>query len=222
MQAQTLEAVEWWQRPREASYGWIPNYKNSIGTKHRLVISKLVGQLHPQSVLEVGSHCGPNLIRLAIDHPQIAELSGIDVNEEAVSAGRDWIAAQGLSSRIRLTQGQMADALSAMPDRSVDVILSCYASVYIAPFDVDAVLYDMGRVARKGIVLAEPMTSNQRAQAFTQTNGYQEWAHNFEHLSRFIGTWRDLTLKIAMLDKPVDHLERVLVAVRGSEAENLP
>ncbi len=222
MQAQTLEAVEWWQRPREASYKWVPTYQQSIGAKHRLVISHIVGEFRPQSVLEVGSHCGPNLVRLATDHPGILDLCGIDVNEEAVRKGRDWVAAQGLGSRIRLQQNNLADALSVMPDRSVDVILSCYALVYIAPFDVDAVLYDIGRVARMGAILAEPMTTGLSAKMFVQTNGYQEWAHNFDHLSHFVGTWRDLTLKTATLDKPVDHLERVLVAVRGSEPENLP
>jgi hypothetical protein len=118
-----------------------------------------------------------------------------------------------------LTRAQ--DALASLADGSVDVILTCYGLAYIAPPDLDAVLWDMGRVAKKAIILAEPM-SDAETKAYTMLNGYQEWAHNYRETSRWMSTWQGMTFQSAIVDPPVDHLERVLVAARESGAGNLP
>jgi len=214
MHAQTVQATEWWQRPRlEKTQQWIAEYQKSLRTRHRLVISRIVGDLQPHSLVEIGCHCGPNLIRLANDHPSIETLVGLDVNTDAIEAGKNWVAAQGLSSRIGLMAAKTPEATQQWPDRSVDVVLSCYALAYIAPPDLDSVLWELGRIAAKAIVLAEPMTDG-LTETHTMLNGYQEWAHNYHATAKWMSTWSGMTLKTAIVDPPVDRLARVLVAVR--------
>lgn len=178
------------------------------------MISGLVGSLGATSVLEVGCHCGPNLVRLATDHPQIEQLSGVDVSEEAIAAGTAWVQSAGLSERIQLVTGRIPGESASLPDRCVDVVLSCYALAYIAPPDLDAVLWEMGRLARKAVILAEPMTDQPRAESNAALTGYSEWAHNYRAASRWIGTWRDCTLTTHPVTPPVDRLSAILVVTR--------
>ncbi len=219
MHTQTVEAAAWWARTRgEKSATWIGRYKNSLKARHRDVIAGVIGDLSAMSVLEVGCHCGPNLVRLANQHPTIETLLGIDVNEDAITEGRNWVASQGLSTRIHLKPGRVPEATQDLSDGCVDVVLSCYALAYISPPDLDGVLWEIGRLARKAIVIAEPMTDEITVTSTCTLEGYQEWAHNYRRASRWIGTWQGMTFGSADVVPPVDHLEHVLVAVRGSES----
>jgi hypothetical protein len=216
MHAQTVDAANWWARSRgETNTHWITNYQKSLRTRHRDVIVDIVRDLPAvTSVLEVGSHCGPNLVRLAQEFPAIEQLSGVDVNADAITAGIRWVHGLGLSERIGLSPGRVPDATSALPDGCVDVVLSCYALAYIAPQDLDTVLYEMGRLARTAIVLAEPMTTKAIADERMAVSGYREWAHNYQDASRWIGTWRGRSQRIVPVAPPVDRLNGILVAVR--------
>jgi ubiquinone/menaquinone biosynthesis C-methylase UbiE len=215
MHAATVDAANWWARPRtNDGASWIDNYKRSLGSRHRSVIAAIVGDLAATSVLEVGCHCGPNLIRLATEHPQIEQLTGVDVNAQAIAAGTSWAAERGLSERIQLVTGAIPAASQMLPDRCVDIVLSCYALAYIAPADRDAVLWEIGRLARRAVILAEPMTDQPGAVLKSTLDGYSEWAHNYQAASRWIGTWRGMTMRTVSVDPPVDQLRTVLVATR--------
>ena len=221
MHAATIDAATWWARPRGAqSAAWIANYKNSLTSRHRDGISAIVGSLGVTSVLEVGCHCGPNLIRLATDHPSLEQLSGVDVSAEAISAGNAWAQSAGLSERVQMVPGRIPDASSMLADRCVDVVLSCYALAYIAPPDLDAVLSEMGRLARVAVILAEPMSDGSTDPKISFT-GYSEWAHNYAAASRWINTWRGMTLTTRDVTPPVDRLSAILVATRGDTQNTL-
>lgn len=223
MHAQTIEAAEWWARERgERTASWITNYQQSVRARHRDVIARLVGAVAPTSVLELGCHCGPNLVRLAQDYPGIRELVGIDANADAITEGTRWMAQLRLESRVTLAQGRLPQAISALPDRSVDVVLTCYALAYVAPGDLDAVLWEMGRVARTAVVIAEPMTIGIPGQQKRSLSGYVEWAHNYLDASHWIGTWRGCTLQMTPIDPPVDQLANVLVVRRDEPSGNTP
>lgn len=217
MHTHTQEAAEWWARPRgQENVNWITNYQRSLKNRHRNVIVETVLSLGDvRSVLEVGSHCGPNLIRLAQDCPRIEQLSGFDVNADAITAGRRWVKSLGLDERIELSEGRIPEKTQILPDGCVDVVLSCYALAYIAPEDLDAVLYEMGRLAQRAVVIAEPMSASGSEPRRTM-GGYTEWAHNYQAASRWIGTLHGCETSTRTVDPPVDRLERVFVAARGS------
>ena len=214
MHVQTVEAGDWWARSRgETSANWIANYQKSLTARHRDRIAAIIAALQPETLLEVGCHCGPNLVRLATECPTLAMI-GIDANREAITAGRTWVASRGLAERIQLNVGRVPEQTQALPSGAFDVVLSCYALAYIAPQDLDAVLYDMGRLAAKAVILAEPMTEGDQSQWHGTIAGYQEWAHNYRHASRWLKTWQGMTIRSEAVTPPVDRLRGVLVAVR--------
>jgi ubiquinone/menaquinone biosynthesis C-methylase UbiE len=214
MHARTQEAAQWWARPRGASNAdWVATYQKSLTHRHRDVIVGLVQAIPGVStVLEVGCHCGPNLIRLAQAMPHLEQLSGVDVNADAIAAGHGWATRLGLQERIEFTVGQVPGVTERLPDRCVDVVLSCYALAYIAPPDLDAVLYEMGRIAKRAIVLAEPMPGAPPRPP--QMTDYQEWQHDYRAAAQWLSTWRGVTMELAPVSPPVDRLHSVLVAVR--------
>jgi ubiquinone/menaquinone biosynthesis C-methylase UbiE len=224
MHAQTQAAAEWWARPRgQTNASWVQNYRNSLRVRHRdLIVESIATMPGVTSVLEVGSHCGPNLVRLAQALPTLEQLTGVDVNADAIAAGVQWAHGLGLSERVHLDVGRVPDATSALPDGCVDVVLSCYSLAYIAPSDLDAVLYEMGRLARRAIVIAEPMTDQSNADATPASfpvhqsmTGYAEWAHNYRAASKWIGSWRGCALTVTPVSPPVDRLNGILVAARA-------
>lgn len=215
MHAQTIEAADWWARPASGRpANWIATYQNSLQSRHRDRIAEIVAELKPETLLEVGCHCGPNLVRLAGEHPAL-EMIGIDANADAIQAGRVWVANQKLADRVQLNVGRMPEATSALPSQAFDVVLSCYALAYIAPADLDGMLSEMGRLAAKAIVIAEPMTTKEHAEWFGSFNGYQEWAHHYASARKWLNTWRGMTTRIVPVEPPVDRLASILVAVRA-------
>lgn len=215
MHAETAEAVGWWARPRGAQTDdWIGHYRNSLRQPQReAIVGALRGIPGVTSVLEVGCHCGPNLIRLAQDIPTLEQLTGIDVNVDAVKAGRSWVQTLGLHDRIDIVQGRIPDKTAALASGCVDVVVSCYALAYIAPPDLDAVLYELGRLAAKALVLAEPMPGGGERPA--QWSGYREWAHDYAAAAKWLGTWRGCALTIVPVGPPVERLRSMLVATRS-------
>jgi cyclopropane fatty-acyl-phospholipid synthase-like methyltransferase len=215
MHTQTVEAGNWWARPRGANNAqWVQTYQKSLAARHRDAIVEIVkGLPEVKTVLEVGSHCGPNLIRLAQAMPEVEQFSGVDINADAVAAGQRWVASLGLQSRIELAAGRVPDMTEALPTGCVDVVLSCYALAYFAPEDLDAVLWEMGRLAKRALVLAEPMPGGPPRPP--QVTDYQEWAHDYQGASKWLNTWRGCTLHTVPVDPPVDRLHSILVAVRG-------
>jgi hypothetical protein len=148
MHADTIEAAQWWAKPRGAeSENWIANYQKSLGTRHRSAIVEIVKGLNPEDLLEVGCHCGPNLVRLG------HALPGSDAGrgrERRGGRGRAALGGErGLATGSRSRAGRVPEVTASIPTHCVDVVLSCYALAYIAPADLDAVLWEMGRLARR-------------------------------------------------------------------------
>jgi cyclopropane fatty-acyl-phospholipid synthase-like methyltransferase len=217
MEAQSQAAVDWWARPREGAQAtsWITGYRQSLAARHRDVVVEAVGTLGARSVLEVGCHCGPNLIRLAQADPALSCL-GLDVNAGAVAAGTAWLADLGLSARVRLQVGAFPAATAAMEGQCADVVLSVYALAYLSDADLDAALYEVGRLARRGVVLAEPMADAQTPVGAIHTlQGYTEWRHDYDARIPWIGTLRDMTIRSMPIAPPVDRLNAVRVYARA-------
>ena len=214
MQADTIQAADWWARSRGPTHqAWITNYQQSTTSRHRDVIAAIVRELQPETLLEVGCHCVPNLIRLAAELPQL-EMLGLDANTEAIQAGRQWVEARGYRDRIQLNVGRVPDQTVSLPSGAVDVVLSCYTLAYIAPPDLDMVLYDLGRLATRAVILAEPMTDAAESQWPASFGGYQEWVHNYRARVPWLNSWSGMILDSFAIDPPVDRLACVVLGLR--------
>lgn len=212
MHAETHAAGDWWAKSRGAgAASWVQDYQGSVKRHDRTALVEILKGLEVSTLLEVGCHCGPTLVRFAQELPDL-KMIGVDVNTEAITAGRAWVAAQGLSSRIQLNAGRVPEMTASVPTGSCDVVLSCYALAYIAPADLDAVLYEMGRIASKAVILAEPMTFDGAvAKGEQRLSGYREWIHDYVSAGKWIGTWHGRTANVVPLEPPVDRMNAILV-----------
>lgn len=223
MHAATVETADWWARHRESAADWIANYQRSVKSRHRGIIATVIKELAPETLFEVGSHCGPNLVRLAQELQDLS-MHGIDASVDAVNAGRAWVKGLGLDGRIRLSAQRFPEGTQAMPSAFADVVLSCYTLAYIAPADLDAALYEMGRLAARAIVLAEPMAIGAHQPASVRNlSGYSEWAHDYQAALAWVGSLRGVTTRIVPIDPPVDRLNAILVVERNvTETSSTP
>jgi len=214
--SQTVDAIAWWAQPRRERLGaWIAQYQSSLDVQHRRVISQIVGELGVRTLLEIGCHCGPNLIRLAMDYPAM-HMAGFDVNAEAVDAGKAWVEQKGLTSRIRLDRATFPQGTQKSTTGCVDVVLSCYTLAYVSVADIDAALYECGRLAKKAVILAEPMTEDAKETETFMTNGYHEWGHRYSARVPWIATLRNCYMSLVPVSPPVDRLKSILVLRRES------
>lgn len=216
MHAETVQTANWWARPRaDKAEAWIEDYQKSLHARHRDLIAQIVGEIGAETLLEIGAHCGPNLVRLADSYPSL-KMIGVDANQEAIEAGQAWVKRLGMSDRIRLETRRYPDATDSMPSGACDIVLSCYTVAYVSPVDLDAALYEMGRLARKAVILAEPMRlSSADAPADVRNlSGYMEWAHDYQRALPWIGSLRGARSRVVPVDPPVDRLNGVLVIER--------
>jgi ubiquinone/menaquinone biosynthesis C-methylase UbiE len=210
----TAAAVDWWAQARQDAGAWVDTYKNSLHQPHRTAIARIMQHYQPASLIEVGCHCGPNLIRLAQDVPSLTDLFGIDANAQAIDAGQAWAAEAGLAGRVQMRQGRFPADTSSMGDRCADVVLSCYALAYLAPEDLDAALYEMGRLAAKVVILAEPLSPTTPVALHRAATGYQEWAHAYGRALKWIGTFAGTQVRVVDVEPPVDRLNAIVVLER--------
>lgn len=136
---------------------WVKGYWASTEHPHRAYLVETIADLNPASVLEIGCNCGPNLRMLARKLPD-CRLTGIDINNEAVEKGNEWLRIEGIPN-IHLMVGR-ADDLSTFSDDSFDVVFTDALLIYIGPDKINSVIREMVRVTRKKIVLFEWQKNN--------------------------------------------------------------
>ena len=106
----------------------------------------------PISILEIGCGCGANLEVLARCSPSI-RLTGVDISPQSVAVGRERFKQIGLEN-ITLIEGQ-ADSLRIFADASVDVVFTDAMLLYIGPDKISRVIEEMGRIAKRAVILLE-------------------------------------------------------------------
>jgi ubiquinone/menaquinone biosynthesis C-methylase UbiE len=162
----TADAQFYWANHPAA----VAAYRGSESEPHRGWALEAVQSLAPPTavVLEVGCHCGPLLRRLG----RAGYLAhGLDINAGAVAAA----IADGLFASV----GAVPGTLDRYGDQEVDVVVTSYCLAYIAPKDLPEVLAEMVRIARRGVVIVEPMAGAGVAERTTEQGSYTEWRHDY-------------------------------------------
>lgn len=223
MNAATLTAANWWAEERADAPNWIANYQKSLTTRHRVAISEIVGTLGAKTLLEVGCHCAPNLMRLTEDYPDLI-CSGMDVNKQAIDAGIVWAKARKVSSRVKLAHGQFPTDSMTLGSKQFDVVLSCYSLAYVSPVDLDESLYELGRLAKHTVIIAEPMiTAGETTKSTMMSSGYSEWRHDYASAIGWINTMRGWTMRSVPVTPPIDRMNAILVVQKdGVSGGNTP
>lgn len=131
---------------------WIESYRDSWDHPHRPFLIEKISKFSPNTILEIGCNCGPNLYMLAKKFPN-AEIRGIDINSMAVQKGNEWLAQEGITN-VKLLEGK-ADELAQFPDKSVDVVFTDAVLIYVGPDKIKKVIKAMIRITRQALILME-------------------------------------------------------------------
>jgi len=124
---------------------WIMGYWRSRNHPHRSFLVERISKFFPNSVLEIGCTCGPNLYRIAKKFPD-AEVRGIDINPMAIQKGNEWFKQEGISN-VKLEVGS-AQELKQFADKSFDVVFTDAVLIYISPDEIKQVVKGMLRIGR--------------------------------------------------------------------------
>ncbi|HYM22023.1 MAG TPA: class I SAM-dependent methyltransferase [Vicinamibacterales bacterium] len=221
---ETVQATDYWT-PKAADLQNVEHaarfYWESVDDPQRFWVQEAVALVGAESVLEVGCQCGPNLRALAQHWPSM-RLDGVDVNRPAIEHGRRFAGDAGLSN-ITFHEGALPGALANWATGSVDVVLSVYCLAYINPHDIVDTVEALLRIARKGIILIEPLVTDKNpAEEVTAGDlGYVEWRHDYlAVLNILAGELPDgRKLHAAILPRQrVDRLNGVLIATHQRAA----
>lgn len=149
----------WMQRPigderkdwRTSGGNWVDDYWGSIHHPHRQFVIDVLGWTGSfDSVLELGSNCGPNLALIRQKFPFIKDdkLGGVDLNPDAImKAERElpgvkfWLAS--------------ATELPFIADKSYDVVLADAVLMYLDPEEIKLAMAEINRIAKKTVVIID-------------------------------------------------------------------
>lgn len=165
----------WRKRGGEA---WVETYWSDVRSPRRdcIVDALRTSFGAPASVLDVGCNAGPNLRRIAEEFPG-CRLVGFDINQEAIEGAIRRFGELGVDAE--LSVGSYYDVLPTIATASIDVVLSSYALAYVPTANLPEVLAGIVRIARTGLVLAEPLVFGGTRSAGVLTVPWYDWRHDY-------------------------------------------
>lgn len=152
---------------------WITGYWKSSNHPHRTQIIVELKKLEFKSLLEVGCNAGANIQRIRKEFKlDDNDLAGVDVNDDA----------------IRFVQKKLPDIIwrignaKDLPfiDKEYDVVLADAVLMYADPTEVEKILSEMNRVAKKAIIICDWDGENDEIR-----DGH--WCRNYEKLLKEMG-----------------------------------
>lgn len=154
---------------------WVDDYWASKHHPHRKMIIEAIKRLQPfESLLEIGCNCGPNLALLKEEFPDIKETAGVDINPDAIEKAK---------TKVYATKFWVADFtdMSFIPNKSYDIVLADAVLIYSNPEEIEKVVSEINRIARKSVVLVEWFSRSLKGvlKDFHWCRNYQKILENF-------------------------------------------
>jgi len=162
---------------------------------HRGFLAERVGKLAPfESLLEVGCGGGANLVVLARAYPG-ARFYGVDISARAIRAAETVLSREAIANAAVFVG--RAEDLRSFEDKSVDVVLTDAALMYVGPDKITRTISELARVARKGLIFNEWHLFEEGGSGLRRYWYYAHWVHDY---TRLLGT---------MLGVKAIHVERL-------------
>jgi hypothetical protein len=207
----------WTRKAATGDHSW-ESYWETLHAPHRTALVEALRRLPPfATLLEVGCGPGVNLWRVREAFPHIT-VGGFDVSPQAIESGHQrFTAAEGNgqllgAGDVYLAVGSLPDALQQV--EPPDVVLSCYSCAYVRPAQFHETMLALTTVARRAIVLAEPMVVVGDPPGLSQLlrRNPDEFKHDYLSWFRVCApTW-----SVSMKPLQVQHMNRILVARAGA------
>jgi len=182
---------------------WVQSYQESINHSHRKYLINTISKVNPNSILEIGCNCGPNLYLLSKKYPN-ARIVGIDINKKAILKGKEWFAKEGITN-VEFIVGKAED-ISKFNDREFDVVFTDAILMYIDKDKVIDIIKDIYRIVNKKIVLIERMVSSGPIGfsngSSTYTSGH--WRHDYYKLfNPYVNITNKKQMKLTSITKRI-------------------
>lgn len=182
----TNQNTKYWT---ERKINWQKSYSDTWNHPHRGLITWMLKSIPFVSLWEVGCGSGANLIRITKDLPG-KQLGGSDVNADAIALAQQTFN-QGL---FHVESGE--DLM--MSDKSVDIMLTDMALIYVDPLKIDKYLKEIRRVGRNYAIIVEFHSSNFWKRQLARLRGY----HVYDYRKRLE--------KLGFYDIMVQHIPEAL------------
>lgn len=156
----TTQQTKYWKGRK---IDWNQAYLSTWDHPHRKLISWMLSSIPFISLWEIGCGPGANLIRITKDLPG-KQLGGSDVNADAIKLARETFS-NGL---FHVEAGN--DLM--MSDKSVDVVLTDMALIYVDPLQITSYLKEIRRVGRSYAIIVEFHSKNFWKRQLARLRGY--------------------------------------------------
>ncbi len=143
-----------WQREQRQEERELGKPASSpIAGSERAVLAECIAAKYPfDSLLDVGCGYGQNFFTIAPQYPHVRFL-GIDTDASRIQAGRELLQRRTIS-HVELSEAD-ARNLSVFPDKCFDVVVSAAFLLLITPEEIEHVIREMLRLAKKSVLLLE-------------------------------------------------------------------
>lgn len=155
---------------------WAESYlsKQSINHPHRKILIDKISNFFPfENVLEIGCASGPNLYLLAQKFPN-AKFYGIDISDRAINTGRKFFDNKNINNVFLETS--KFEGIRIFRDKSMDIVFTDAVLIYEGPKEIDLVIKEMVRIAKKAIILCEQHSN------FSRHYFDNHWIHSYNLL----------------------------------------
>ncbi len=176
----------------EGSRSWIEEYKKSENHPHReLIIKELkrIGFDKMESLIEIGSNCGPNISLIEKHFPK-QSLTGIDPNRQAVNKGnKNHVNA--------LFYAKDTSELSFFQNKEFDILLCDAVLMYLGPDEIFQAMKEFKRITSKYMIFVEWESKN-TADVLGSVQ-FHHWTRDYKALFEMYGLKLDNKIKIGNL-----------------------
>ncbi len=169
----------------------IAGYWDTRNDPHKnAFLLEVIAKYSPSSLLELGANCGNKLYCIAREYPN-ARLVGLDISQVAVDYGTQRLKEAGIQN-VHLQTGR-AEELGEFADGSFDVVFSWATLIYPRPSQIEGIIAEMLRIARRAVVLLEMQTRRrvglrQARGMYRKGNWKRDYVQLISHASSAYGT----------------------------------
>lgn len=193
----TRRSRQFWRTRETGNPDYIAGYWTSRTHPLRQRIAKIIQELAPTSLLEVGCHCGPNLWAIRQICPDMS-LAGVDVSPYVVAEGQ------------KLCSGTAQLSIGRRATGSHDAVLASGTLLCVGDGEIGGMLRSIAKAARKHIVLVEPWPENPGIERYPNTT---YWIRDYAPTLRRLGF--AVTRRERLPDEEtIGHINSLIVAER--------
>lgn len=138
-----------WRTQHTRKKEWTKFYFDSWKRPLRYVIIKRLKDYNFENLLDLGCNSGPNLMALR-KAGITAELFGIDINEEAISYGKERFKELGYDINLEVRSLYELDSKT-----TIDVIITTVVLQHIPHEGLSSVLDSIFRIAKKRVIIVD-------------------------------------------------------------------